>query len=77
MALKAKNRAKKNEALNQLVNLELDLDSYQKKYLNDSGWEYTCSTPGAVWMWRIKWNRVMLIVTQPEAIRIQKYWDGL
>jgi hypothetical protein len=73
-ATKAKKQAE--ITLTNLLELEADNEKLQKHYLYLSGWEHTSSTPGSTCMWRIKWNRMVIMLTQPEAIRIQKYWDG-
>jgi hypothetical protein len=28
------------------------LESVQHRFLKAYGWEYTCNTPGAIWLWR-------------------------
>jgi hypothetical protein len=71
-----KNKVKK-DILAQLLETEEELSTLEAYYLKDNGWEYTNSTPGKLWMWRKKWNRMMIMVPQDKAIIIQKNWDGI
>jgi hypothetical protein len=69
--------AKGKKLLTELIKQEVNMDTIQKHYLENAGWDYTCGTPGSIWMWKKTWNKKIILVNQVEAIRIQKYWDGL
>jgi hypothetical protein len=51
------------EIREQLLDHENAIQHLQKRYLTQHGWSYTCSTPGALWMWekKLEDGRVMLL----------------
>ena len=40
--------------LREIQKAEDKLTSAKKKLLKETGWEYTCATPGAIWVWQKK-----------------------
>lgn len=49
------------------------LEQYEKEYLRQHGWHYTCQTPGSFWMWQKQLaDGRILLVDQSHAISFQR-----
>ena len=50
------------------------LTAARHNYLKGRGWEWTCQTPGCVWMWMrtIPDGRTLLVLTEAQALAFQR-----
>lgn len=65
------NRKKILDTERRLIRREEALQSDTTKYLLDCGWEYTCDTPGAFWLWRRKYRGAYILVDSKVAMHMQ------
>lgn len=42
-------------------------------YLRACGWEYTCDTPGSLWLWRRKYKGKTILVNTDTAMLMQAH----
>jgi hypothetical protein len=64
------------DRLEQMDDAEAELRQAQRRYLEHTGWKYTSSTPGSIWMWRKKLaNGDTLLMFEKDAVHVQKHLD--
>jgi hypothetical protein len=63
-----KNVSQTIQLLEDLERLESELDTVRSRLLESYGWEYTCQTPGSVWLWQKVVDGKTLLVTESVAL---------
>lgn len=55
--------------------IDTDREGLIRKYLMDTGWKHTSSTPGCYWMWCKKVDDVTYMVEEYMAVKIQHWLE--
>lgn len=55
--------------------LQQQADRTVERALRAAGWEYTCNTPGSVWMWQKEIDGATYRMSRENAARIQEDAD--
>ena len=61
----------KQELLNRIQDLQLDLDTAEMSLLTHCGWWHTSSTPDSVWVWEKEFDGKTLQVDRSRALSIE------
>ena len=69
-----------DDELTPLENLRYErecIEHKEREYLQKKGWNYTCNTPGSIWLYQIKLeDGRTILVSHSTAIHMQEHWDA-
>lgn len=66
------------ELLRRVRELEVEKQQAVRRYLETAGWEYTCQTPGAYWLWQKTLpDGRQVLVNESHAVSMQQALDAL
>lgn len=54
---------------------EKELDAVRNSYLRGAGWEQTCMTPGAHWLWHKVWRDERYTANVEFAVTLQRHME--